>query len=168
MTTHEKHFRIAILDYQMPEFDGLELARAIRARPDGEGLELLLLTSAHDRMCVDGSAELGLAGVLTKPVKRAHLWNRLAACLEPKGALPVARAQASEAERDRGRSLRVLVVEDNRVNQRVIVRILDRFGHSSRVAANGAEALEALGRDPYDVVLMDDFIYGEPHQLPSN
>ena len=149
----ERPFDLAVLDYQMPERDGVELARALRALPGNEQLRLVLLTSLHDRQCVLDANAVGFAATLSKPVKRSHLWNRLVAALGRETApqpgtlaRKLVRAQAGQ---------RVLVAEDNPVNQRVAVRMLERLGYSAEVANTGKEALDALQRERFALVLMD-------------
>ena len=149
-------FDLAVLDFQMPEMDGAALARALRAlRPD---LPLVMLSSVHQRPEVEPGL---LADSLTKPIKPDHLARVLARALTRSGAdapadsspRPMAHPQSlSESE---PRSLRVLVAEDNAVNQRVITLTLARLGYSADVVADGAAALDALRRAAYDVVLMD-------------
>ncbi|HTF88676.1 MAG TPA: response regulator, partial [Planctomycetota bacterium] len=148
-------FDFAILDYQMPGMDGHELARRIRARPATRHLPLLLLTSLPDRRSLQRESDPGISATLTKPVKRAHLWNRIVAALgkrkpeeSPAPALPAAAAALAV-------SARVLVAEDNVVNQRVVQRMLQKLGCRVDLVANGLEAVQALERIPYDVVLMD-------------
>jgi len=149
-------FDVAILDMQMPEMDGVMLAGAIRellgAR--AQSLPLVMLTSL-------GQAEVSrepFAAYLVKPVKSAQLRAVLtqifdqgaaAAALRPSGQSPFDRSMAERLP------LRVLLAEDNLVNQRLAVRLLDRMGYRPDLAANGLEALQALERQAYDVVLMD-------------
>ncbi|MEO6711612.1 MAG: response regulator [Planctomycetota bacterium] len=147
-------FDFAILDYQMPGMDGQELARRIRARPATRELPLLLLTSLPDRRSLQRESDPYISATLTKPVKRAHLWNRIVAAIgkrkpeaAPAPALPAVAAMSVSA--------RVLVAEDNVVNQRVVQRMLQKLGCRVDLVANGLEAVEALERIPYDVVLMD-------------
>jgi CheY-like chemotaxis protein len=154
-------FDVIILDSQMPGMDGLALAHAIKNDPQVAGVQIILLTSMAKR----GDARLaqaeGIAGYLTKPVRQGQLYACLKLVLErahePQSSVgsipPVTRHHVAEAEaRSRGR---VLVVEDNVVNQMVAVRLLHNLGYKSDVAANGLEAIEALLRLPYDLVLMD-------------
>ncbi|CAA9304535.1 MAG: BarA sensory histidine kinase (VarS GacS) [uncultured Frankineae bacterium] len=138
---------IVLLDMHMPGMDGVELARGLRSRPATRDLPLLLLTSLGGRP-PDGEA-LGLLH-LTKPVKAGALRTAVAQALGA-GTAP-ARSAPDHAS---VRRLRVLLAEDNVVNQRVAVLMLDRLGHRADVVANGLEAVQALTTTPYDVVLMD-------------
>jgi len=146
-----EHFDVAVLDMVMPEMDGFELARQLRRHADAHELPLVLLTSLtglpQARSAEDFSVQLA------KPIKASQLYNALVSVLvartrEP--AAPVVDGHAPEAS-----SLRLLLVEDNAVNQKVALRLLERLGYRADVAANGFEALEALERQAYDVVLMD-------------
>ena len=131
----------------MPEMDGVELARELRAREATRDLPLLLLTSLGQRP--EEAAGLGLLH-LTKPVKAAALRTAVATALG--AALAPLEGGAAAVAR---RRLRVLLAEDNAVNQRVAVLMLERLGVRPDVAATGEEALQALRERPYDVVLMD-------------
>jgi len=148
-------FDLAILDVQMPEMDGMTLAAEIRQHPGYRSLPLVMLTSVGYRN-VD-TRELQVAAVLTKPIKLAQLKEALTAALggsqiDPGWRADSPKRDARPAER---LPLRILLAEDNVVNQKVALRILERFGYSADVAANGLEVLDALHRQPYDVVLMD-------------
>jgi PAS domain S-box-containing protein len=146
-------FDVVILDQQMPEMDGLTLAEEIgRVRAD---LPLVMLTSIDS---IDASSAAALAGYLTKPVKPSQLFDALM------GLFGVGFAESAErvavvAEPDEHLAerlpLRILVVEDNAVNQQLALLLLQKVGYRADVAANGVEALEALQRQRYDVVLMD-------------
>jgi PAS domain S-box-containing protein len=144
-------FDVAVLDYLLPEMDGVSLAREIRRR-GGPKLPLLLMTSIGRRGEV--SAEGGLfAAYLAKPLKTSQLHDALAEALSDRGAASAAGSVSGEGAS--GSSLRILLAEDNSVNQMVALRMLDRLGYGAEVAATGLEVLEALERQTYDVVLMD-------------
>jgi signal transduction histidine kinase/DNA-binding response OmpR family regulator len=148
-------FDIAILDMQMPEMDGLELAVAIHALPDHKDLPLMLLTSINNLEQAKASYSDHFMAFLTKPVKQSQLYNiltRILGGLERKGGK--GRQQVFDYL-TASNPLRILLAEDNKVNQMVALRILDRLGYRADVAANGIEVLEALERQDYDVVLMD-------------
>jgi CheY-like chemotaxis protein/HPt (histidine-containing phosphotransfer) domain-containing protein len=149
-------FDVAVLDMQMPGMDGRALAREIRALPHGTTLPLVVLTSLGRRE-EDLDPDLAFAAFLTKPVKAAQLSEILVGILSGRvGRRAVAPARwhvdASLAER---LPLRLLLAEDNLVNQKVAVKMLERMGYRPDVVANGLEVLEALRRQPYDVVLLD-------------
>ncbi|TMK99331.1 MAG: response regulator, partial [Actinobacteria bacterium] len=148
-------FEIAILDMQMPEMDGLALAGEIRRHRSAKDLPLVMLTSLGYR---DPSPQGGeFAAYLTKPIRPSHLYDALIGIFAPQMALqkvplPGSRTVTPAAERPQ---LRILLAEDNAVNQRVALLLLEKLGYRADVAADGREALEALERQPYDVVLMD-------------
>jgi CheY-like chemotaxis protein len=153
-------FDVALLDYHLPDRDGLALAEAIRARPDGRDLPLVLLSSA---LCQDHRAAIErcrFAGAFQKPVRRAtlqrileSLWRDPAAAdATPAGSTAHAVAVPSAAT---GPAALILIAEDNVVNQKLAVRLVQKLGHRTEVVANGQEALAALERAHFDLVLMD-------------
>jgi PAS domain S-box-containing protein len=148
-------FDLAILDMEMPEMDGVTLAAEIRRHRDARALPLVLLTSLGSREEVRGGVEF--AASLTKPIKPSQLYDTL---LNVLGAAP-AGVQAPASRRGPVEQLaecvplRILVAEDNVVNQQVAQLLLKKLGYRADVAADGLEALQALEREPYDVVLMD-------------
>ncbi|WP_328388238.1 response regulator [Streptomyces sp. NBC_00400] len=149
-------FDIGILDMQMPDMDGVMLAEEIRRCRSKEELPLYLLTSVGRPMAThDSLAEF--SGYHTKPIRAAELYADL--CRTLLGAAAPAEtpraAQRPEAKESRPAPLRILLAEDNVVNQQLIVRMLRKIGHSVETVGNGAEALESLRHKLYDVVLMD-------------
>ena len=141
----------AILDMQMPEMDGIMLADKIKMLPDGALLPLVMLTALGRHQIKNSN----VAGVLTKPVKTSQLFDLLSRVLggaaeTRTGARPVLDQQFA-----RQFPLRILLAEDNVINQEVVLRILDKMGYRADLAANGKEAFEAVQRQSYDVVLMD-------------
>ncbi|RME99525.1 MAG: response regulator [Chloroflexi bacterium] len=149
-------FDIAILDYQMPEMDGLALAANIQKRVNADKLPLILLTSMG-KPDEEAGGQI-FAAQLSKPIKPAQLFSVLVNVLTgqpaaPEFLAPRGQQQAEAAEPDK--SLRILLAEDNVVNQKVALRMLERMGYRADVAGNGLEVLDALMRQPYDVVLMD-------------
>ena len=145
-------FPLALLDVNMPAMDGLELARRIKDSPELSGTHLVVLTSTDVT-----SAELDSAHIdahLNKPVRSAQLHNCLSRVLQP-AARPPCPDEPGFDERQQPDRGRVLVVEDNAINQLVARGLLDRLGFVSDLAGNGHEALAALERTPYAAVLMD-------------
>jgi PAS domain S-box-containing protein len=149
-----QRYDIAILDMHMPGMDGAQLAREIRA--SGFSLPLVMLTSLGWR---ETGETADFAAFLTKPVKQSSLYNALVTALSIKPATTSDTANAPENLLDQAfalnHPLKILLAEDNAVNQKLAVRLLERLGYRPDVAANGLEVLEALARQPYDLVLMD-------------
>ena len=146
-------FDVVLLDYQMPEMDGFALARAIRAVRGTRSPVLMLLSSVGHSVTAELAAA-GFATVLSKPLKLSHLHDRL---LEMVGATRESTARASGPESVEGSvaPLRILLAEDNEINQKVAIRLLERLGHRADIAGDGREALARLEQASYDVVLMD-------------
>jgi CheY-like chemotaxis protein len=147
---------VGILDMHMPEIDGVALARAIREHRTAAALPLLLFTSLGRREA--GAESVGFAAHLTKPIKPSHVFDALAGVLAGQPTR-VDKRPPARLELDRGTAerhpLRILLAEDNVVNQKLALRLLEQMGYRADVAANGLEAVEAIDRQPYDLVLMD-------------
>jgi CheY-like chemotaxis protein/HPt (histidine-containing phosphotransfer) domain-containing protein len=154
----------------MPGMDGMELASRVKAEPQIARTRLVLLTSSGLRGEAEQARRVGFAAYLTKPVRQSKLYDVLATVMDaPAPNEGAETGQADQASivtlhsiegararsRERRRRAHVLVAEDNQVNQKVAVRMLERLGYQSDVAANGLEALEALSRVRYAAVLMD-------------
>jgi two-component system, sensor histidine kinase and response regulator len=149
-------YQLAIVDHDMPEMSGVDLVRAIRGEATLDALGVVLLTSAAVRVrAVSGPS--GVDAYLTKPLRLSTLYVSLSAVLKAaKRAADEANERPAEfAETAVARGGRILVVDDNPVNQRVAVRMLEKRGHTVDVADNGAEAVAAVARTDYDAVLMD-------------
>ena len=150
-------YAIAIVDKQMPDMDGIELARLVSDDRRIGSTRLVMLTSSGQRGDGRAAREAGIAGYLTKPVRQSDLRDVISTVLGLRDESPprqlVTHYTVQEAER-RARP-RLLVVEDNAVNQRVAVRLLERLGYSADVTGNGLEAVAALARISYAAVLMD-------------
>jgi CheY-like chemotaxis protein/nitrogen-specific signal transduction histidine kinase/HPt (histidine-containing phosphotransfer) domain-containing protein len=150
-------FDLAILDMQMPGMNGLMLAGEIRKLPASAAMPLVLLTSMGVRADSPDFASAAFASCLTKPIKPAQLHEVLVRVIS--GAKPAARPPQPPAKLDptlAGRlPLRVLLCDDNTINQKVASRLLQQMGYRADMAANGVEALEALERQPYDLIFMD-------------
>jgi len=149
-------FRFVITDANMPRMDGFALAAAVKKLPEYADVQIMMLSSAGLRGDSAHCRELGLTAYLTKPVKPAVLLDAILAAV---GISPEKRAQAPLITRHsliRARArYEILLAEDNIINQKLAVRILENQGHRVTVAGNGAEALEALNRGRFDAVLMD-------------
>ncbi|HEY9669463.1 MAG TPA: GAF domain-containing protein, partial [Coleofasciculaceae cyanobacterium] len=152
-----EHFDLAILDMQMPEMDGLALAAEIRKQPDCQELPLVMLTSIGKVESSDRKIKDYFAAFLNKPIKQSHLHDVLMQVLvgKPIKVRPPSPLEKIEPQLAVAHPLKILLAEDNVVNQQVALHLLQRIGYRADVASNGLEVLEALRRQPYDVVLMD-------------
>ncbi|MEG3868419.1 response regulator [Microcoleus sp. Z1_B2] len=151
-------FDVAILDMQMPQIDGLTLASAIHQHPKCHRLPLVLLTSMGYPEASSSALSTHFAAFLSKPIKQSQLYQILIHVLQaqPKKVqqqLPI--SVQDDMKLAQRLPLRILLAEDHLVNQKVALLLLERLGYRADVAANGLEVLEALNRQPYDVVLMD-------------
>jgi two-component system, sensor histidine kinase and response regulator len=157
-------YQLALLDMQMPEMDGLELARHIKADPAIANTRLVLLTSMGQRPLIQELRDIGLITAhLVKPVKQSQLLDCLRQTMAEEPPLPSSTSPPALPAGHRPpasslavpKPLKLLLAEDNAVNQKVALMQLRKLGYQSAVAASGHEVLEALGRMAYDVILMD-------------
>jgi signal transduction histidine kinase/CheY-like chemotaxis protein len=148
-------FDLAILDFQMPEMDGIMLTREIRKLRDPESLPIILLTSLGRRE-IDAE-DMEFAAYLTKPIKPSALYDALAGIFAKNTVSPKADSSRPGIDTELGKRhpLKILVVEDNQVNQKLALRILEQMGYRADIASNGLEAVESVERQTYDVILMD-------------
>ncbi len=150
-------FDVAVLDLMMPGMDGLDLARSIKADPDVRATELVMLTSVGLPEEADELRDAGIRVYLSKPVRQAHLFDALKSVIGSRPTRPGASANPSADDIDHGSRYpaRVLLVEDNRVNQEVALDMLDLLGSEVTLARDGREALSALEEGTFDLILMD-------------
>jgi len=150
-------YALVLLDAMMPEMDGFTLAETIQQHPELAGATIMMLSSAGLPADRARCERMGLAAYLTKPIRQSDLLDAILKVLLKEGRV------VSKAETRPGvaqlppsaRPLHILIAEDNAVNQRLASRILEKRGHTVVVANNGKEALAALDRESFDLVLMD-------------
>ncbi|HEY0701496.1 MAG TPA: response regulator [Candidatus Acidoferrales bacterium] len=149
-------FRLVLLDGHMPEFDGFQVAEKLKRDKHLKDAAVILLTSAGRIEDVNRAKDCGVAAALTKPVKQSELWDAIVNALHvPR--VRAARENPSAPQRGRAarHKLRILVAEDNPVNQDLALHLLQKRGHSVILAENGRQALAAVERHKFDLVLMD-------------
>ena len=149
---------LVLLDSSLPGMEGIELARVIRRENGLSQLKLLLMTTVSKRVDLGLHESAGVDGFLTKPIGLSPLIESLAVAMgkaaktdDPTGVT----SRHAKPELSGQRPLRILVADDNHINQKVAVSLLENFGHRADVVANGHEAIEAYKLVPYDIVLMD-------------
>jgi PAS domain S-box-containing protein len=150
-----KPFALVLLDGQMPEVDGFEVARRIHSHRMLSGVKVIMLTSAGQSEAVC-QVTPGVAACLTKPARQSELLDAIVTVLSGPGrAKPRVASRTPRRIVKARRRMRILVAEDNRVNQELVLELLRQRGHSPVVAADGAKALKALERERFDALLMD-------------
>lgn len=149
-------FRLVLLDAQMPEVDGFWVAEKIQKEPDLAGAVIVMLTSAGLRGDAARCRELGISAYLPKPIRRADLLEAVRTVLRPTARPPESNSLVTiHTLREQRARLRILLAEDNAVNQKLAARLLEKRGHAVTVAGTGRAALESLEKQPFDLVLMD-------------
>ena len=157
-------FPLVILDGHMPDMDGFAVAEEMASHYQHAPATVMMLTSGGQQGDGARCRQLGIGAYLTKPVRQSDLLKAIRLALGAgqagkTGDVLITRhslADCIDTPGPSGRhSLRVLVAEDNRVNQQLVVRLLEKRGHSVVVAGNGREAIAAFEREPFDVILMD-------------
>jgi PAS domain S-box-containing protein len=148
---------VGVFDYYMPDVDGMELAKAIRSLARFKNLPIILLSSSlPSRQRIDYPADL-FAARLTKPIKQSDLFHVLSSALGvvEAAAKPILFTQSLDRTLASRLALKILLAEDNVINQKVATRTLQQLGYRTDVVGNGREALEAVQRQKYDLVFMD-------------
>jgi two-component system sensor histidine kinase/response regulator len=151
-------YRLILTDMHMPRMDGFGLVGHLKERLKFSTPTIMMLTSGGRRGDAARCEELGIAAYLIKPVRQADLREAIIRALHAKqerSPLPLITRYSLLDKEDSFRSLRVLLAEDNRVNQKIAIRLLEKRGHNVVLAGNGEEALAALAQDTFDLVLMD-------------
>jgi len=151
-----KPFGLVVLDCQMPKMDGFTMAETIRRHPEYAATRIVMLTSIGSRGDGARCTKLDIQGYLVKPAKTSELFVAISAVMSTSPETPARTPLVTRHfVRETGKKLRILVAEDNKVNQRLAIRMLEKLGHSVELANNGTEAVTMLDRGVFDVVLMD-------------
>lgn len=154
--TEGEPFRLVLLDCMMPEMDGFALAERVRQDTDFAHPAMIMISSAAQVGDSDRCRQVGIARYLTKPIVQSELLEAISDVLQPVELAITGERPPTEVAFPPGtHSLRILLVEDGLVNQRVAVGLLEKKGHRVVVAGNGEEALQALDRNSFDLILMD-------------
>ncbi|MGH9822767.1 MAG: response regulator [Blastocatellia bacterium] len=148
-------FQLVLLDAQMPGFDGFAVAAEIQHIPELTGATVMMLSSSDQHNDVSRCKEVGIAKYLVKPIKKADLLQAILTLVASRPLEPRELASAADVAPATKSGLRLLLAEDNPVNQKLVTRLLEKQGHRVIVAENGEEALLALERAWFDAVLMD-------------
>ncbi len=155
-----ERFRLILLDARMPEMDGFLLAEQIKKQPGYRDATVIMLTSDNQRGDISRCRELGVASYLVKPVQQTELLSAIGKALRisvermlksSSASIPAPTASVAPPVK----SAEILLAEDNPVNQRVAIRMLEKLGHRVTVVGNGKEALSALQSRSFDLVFMD-------------
>jgi len=151
-----KSFPLILLDAQMPEMDGFALAESIKRKPEWGAATIMMLSSAGQRGDAKRCREIGVAAYLTKPVGQDELLRAILTALGGRAAPETPSAVVTRhLLREKSHQLRILLAEDNAVNQKLAVRLLEKRGHAVTVAWNGKEVVAAFQKHTFDLVLMD-------------
>jgi signal transduction histidine kinase/DNA-binding response OmpR family regulator len=148
-------FRIVLSDLNMPDVDGVTLAQRVSQNPGWPRTPVILLTSGIRAEDLHRCEEAKVAARLMKPVKQSELFNAITICLGVTTAEETIRVSAAVEQAGERRPLKILLAEDSLVNQRLTVGLLEKYGHSVTIAANGKEAVNAWTSEKFDAVLMD-------------
>jgi two-component system sensor histidine kinase/response regulator len=149
-------FKLVIIDAQMPGMDGFTLAKHIQDASDIAGLKLIMLTSSGIPGDAARCRKLGISAYLTKPVNQSHLFDAISLALHrPKNSEQKSELITQHYLRETQFYLRILLAEDNSINQKLAVRLLEKKGHTVIVAENGQEALRLWQNNNMDLILMD-------------
>ena len=147
-------FSLIVSDVNMPEMSGYHFVEQLRSEPDFADIQIVILTSGGRDGDSNLRQRLGIQERLTKPVKQSELFDSIVRCLGVTAPEDVSVPFHIDEVPDLGK-LRVLLAEDNVINQKLAIGVLSKYGHEVTVAQNGQEAVESLQKDEFDVVLMD-------------
>jgi two-component system sensor histidine kinase/response regulator len=144
-----------LTDLMMPEMDGFELAQRVRMNEKFRACSLIMVSSAARPGDAERCRSLGIARYLTKPVVHADLLESILRIVSTRGAENVSTAKPAAAPAESPAARNILLAEDGLINQRVAIGLLTKKGHNVVLAVNGREAVAAVERQPFDLILMD-------------
>jgi PAS domain S-box-containing protein len=149
-------FAIVLVDYMMPGMDGFELAEKIKADPSISNSTMIMLTSAGQRGDAARCLELGISAYLLKPINQKQLLETIYGSLQKNAVTKTTPSLLTRHSiRKTQRSLNILLAEDNLINQKLAVSLIQRMGHKVSVAQDGKQAVDAVDREKFDIILMD-------------
>ncbi|EHJ00675.1 multi-sensor hybrid histidine kinase [Clostridium sp. DL-VIII] len=151
----ENKINIALIDYQMPGMNGYELATTLRTMPFAKDIQLILLTSVTQKVDIKSIKEYGFSTLLAKPVKKDDLLSCIAKTLGLENEEEQAIIKHNIKNFNNALNPKILLVEDNEVNRKIVIRMLKSRNMTCDVAINGSDALDAVSKKDYDVVFMD-------------
>ena len=147
-------YRLILLDMQMPELDGFEVAKIIKDTPPGKDAKIILLSSSGQGGDADRCKEIGISGYLPKPIKQSDLYDAILMTMglrSEESPTVITRHKVYEALE----SFNILLAEDNLINQTLAIKLLETRGHRVTLASNGKEAVDAFKNGDFDLILMD-------------
>jgi signal transduction histidine kinase/CheY-like chemotaxis protein len=152
------HYDLILIDLHMPKMNGFELIDAIRRMPESNPVTIMMISSGSQQGGVLHRQDQRITAYLVKPIRQSELRHAILLAFgatDDVAAIPVVARDLPESKSDPESALRILLAEDNAVNQKLAVRLLQKKGHSVVVVGTGVEALRALGKENFDLVLMD-------------
>jgi two-component system sensor histidine kinase/response regulator len=156
--TADDPYDLILTDMHMPKMDGFALVEYIKQRLELSTSTIMMLTSGGQRGDAARCEDLGISAYLLKPVRQSELREAISRVLSAKeqaGVIPLITRYSLNDPCDSTKSLHILLAEDNAINQKLAIRLLEKRGHRVTVACNGRDALSALAKEPFDLVLMD-------------
>jgi signal transduction histidine kinase/CheY-like chemotaxis protein len=148
-------YRLVLIDGNMPGMDGFELAERIQHNPKLAGATILMLSTGLRPGEINRCRELGVSAYVIKPIRKGELLNVIVRVLRDKDAFAVPEREHSLPPGERPSRLRILAAEDNRVNQRLLVRLLEKEGHAVTIVEDGEAAVVISEKQQFDIILMD-------------
>jgi CheY-like chemotaxis protein len=148
-------FDFALIDAQMPEMSGFALAQSIHTQWPNRHIQVVILTSLRPHGMANQALDAAISAHLSKPVKVSDLFKILRKLSSSRDSAAAPALRRDELPKNSAKTLRILVADDNRVNQKVAKRMLERLGHTVTLANDGKEALSAIKTGSFDLIMMD-------------